>query len=81
MFKGINATKDLANELVTKAVHIKSCYAVINKAHSTRYQELQNLRSSKKGVAKDHSEMIKYYISTLHNKSSAIIMATIHCSY
>ena len=41
-FQGINYTKALAHVLGNKVMHIKICYVPKDKAHITRYQELQH---------------------------------------
>ena len=41
-FQGINATKALSHVFSKKGMHIKSCYVSKDKAHTKRYQELQN---------------------------------------
>ena len=58
-FQGINATKALAHVLGKKCMHIKSCYVAKDKAHTTRYQDLQNLKQARKGVLHDYSENIR----------------------
>ena len=40
-------------------MHIKSSYAAMDKDHITKYQELQNFKSARKGVIQDYSENIK----------------------
>ena len=49
-FQGINATKALAHVLGKKGVNIKSCYVAKDKYHTTRYQELQHNKQTRKGV-------------------------------
>ena len=34
-------------------MNIKSCYVAKDKAHRTRYQELQNYKQARKGVLRD----------------------------
>ena len=63
-----------------KGIYIKSCYVPKDKAHITRYQELQHFKNTRKGVLLDYSEKIKASISSLHNKSSAAIKSTIRRS-
>ena len=79
-FQGINATKALDHVLGKKGMHIKSCYVAKEKAHTTRYQELQNYKQDCKGVLHDYSEKIRAPIKILQNKSSAVIKSTIHWS-
>ena len=62
-------------------MHIKSYYVPEDKYHITRYQELQYLKQSWKGVLIKYPENMKPSISTLNNKSSAAIKSTIHRSY
>ena len=80
VFKGINDTKALTHVLGKKGMHIKSCYVSKYKAHTTRYQELQNYKQTRKGVLLDYSEKIRASITSLQNKSSAAIKSTIHRS-
>ena len=80
IFQGINATKALAHVLGKKGIHIKSCYVAKDKAHTTRYQELQNYKQARKGVLQYFSENIRASITSLHNKSYAAIESTIHRS-
>ena len=61
-------------------MHIKSFYVPMDKAHITRYQELQHLKQAGKGVILDYSEKIKSSIESLHNKSYDAIKSTIHNS-
>ena len=61
-------------------MYIKSCYVSMDKAHITRYQWLQNLKQSHKGVIHDYLEYIKSPILSLQNRSSAAIKSTIHHS-
>ena len=61
-------------------MHIKTSYVAKDKAHTTRYQELQNYKQARKGVLCDYSENIRTSINSLHNKSSAAIKSTIHRS-
>ena len=63
-----------------KGMHIKSCYVAKDKAHTTRYQELQHYKQTRKGVLLDYSENIRASITSLQNKSSAVIKSTIHWS-
>ena len=59
-------------------MHIKSCYVAKYKAHTKRYQELQNYKKARKGVLFGYSENIRASITSLQNKSSAAIESTIH---
>ena len=61
-------------------MHIISFYVANEKSHITRFQELQHYKQTRKGVILDYSENIKSYITSLQNKSSAVIESTIHCS-
>ena len=61
-------------------MHIKGCYVAKDKAHITRYQELQHYKQARKGVLLDYSENIIAPITSLQNKPSAAIKSTIHCS-
>ena len=61
-------------------MRIKSCYVAKDKAHTTRYQELQHYKQTWKGVLIDYSENIRASITSLQNKSSAAIESTIHRS-
>ena len=61
-------------------MHIKSCYVSKDKAHTTRYQELQHYKQTQKGALLDYSEKIRASITSLQNKSSATIESTIHRS-
>ena len=79
-FQGINANKALAHILVKKGIHFKSCYVAKDKAHTTKYQELQNYKQTQKGVLLDYSEKIRASITSLQNKSSSAIKSTIHRS-
>ena len=79
--QGINTNKAFVHLLGKKSMHIKSCYVPNDKAHITRYQELQNSKQTQKGVLLDYSENVKASISSLQNKSSSSIKSTIHCSY
>ena len=46
-------------------MHIKSCYASMDKAHIKRYKELQSFKATWKGDIQDYSENIKASISSL----------------
>ena len=59
-------------------MHIKSFYVSKDNAHTTRYQELQHYKQTRKGVLLDYSEKIRVSIISLQNKSSADIKSTIH---
>ena len=61
-------------------MHIKSCYVAKDKAHTTRYQDLQHYKHTQKGVLLDYSEKIRASITSLQNKSSASIKCAINCS-
>ena len=61
-------------------MHIKSFYAAMEEYHITRYQELQNFIFARKGVIQDYSENIKASMSSLQNKSRAVIESTSHRS-
>ena len=61
-------------------MHIKSCHVAEDKAHTTRYQDLQNLKQARKGVLHDYPEKIRASITSLQNKSSAAIESTIYWS-
>ena len=74
----MNATKALAHVLGKKCMHNKCCYYVKDKAHTTRYQELQNYKQDSKGVLHVYSENIRASITSLQNKSSAAIKSTIY---
>ena len=54
-FQVINTTKALAHVLGKKGMHIKSSYVVKDKAHTTRYQELQHYKQTQKDVLLDYS--------------------------
>ena len=54
-FQGINSTKALAHVFGKKGMHIKSFYVAKDKAHTTRYQKLQNYKQAHKGVLHDYS--------------------------
>ena len=54
-FQVINATKALAHVLGKKGMHIKSFHVAKDKAHTTRYQELQNYKQARKGVLLEYS--------------------------
>ena len=56
IFQGINATKALDHVLEKKGMHIKSCYAAMEKFYLTRHQELQHFKAARKGVIHDYSE-------------------------
>ena len=47
-FKGINATMVLSHIPQKKGMNVKKAY--IDKSHTTKYQELQHLKASQKGV-------------------------------
>ena len=66
--------------LVKNVMRIKSCYADTDKYHRTIYQELQHLKSARKGIIQDYSENIKASISILHHKSSTVLESSIHSS-
>ena len=61
-------------------MHIKSCYASMQKCHLTIYQELPHFKDARMGVIQDYSEKIKASISSLQKKSFADIKSTIHHS-
>ena len=48
--QGINSTKYLAQVLGKKGMHIKICFAYMEKSHITVYQELHNFKAAQKGV-------------------------------
>ena len=62
-------------------MHIKSCYVATEIDHLTRYQDIHNFKAPRKGVIQDYYEKIKASISSLQNKSSAVIEPNIHRSY
>ena len=62
-------------------MHIKSCFVAKDKARTTRYQELQNYKQTRKGALLDYSEKIRAPITSLQNKSSTAIEPNIHRSY
>ena len=64
-FQGINATKALAHVIRTKCMHIKRCTASIDKAHISRYKELQQIKAAKKGLLNDYSQKMISSISRL----------------
>ena len=49
-FQGIHSTK------ATKSMHIKRCTSSIDQAHISRYKELQQIKSAKKGQLNDYSQ-------------------------
>ena len=49
-------------------MHIKGCYAYMDKYNVTIYQYLNHFKQAQKDVIHDHSENIKASISSLHNK-------------
>ena len=55
-FQGINAKKALAHVIGTKILHIKRCTASIYQAYVSRYNELQQIKSAKKGLINDYSQ-------------------------
>ena len=79
-FQGISATQDFSEVLGKKGMHIKSFYVPKEKAHTTRYQEINHYKHTQKGVLIDYSENTKAPITILQNKSSAAIKLTIHRS-
>ena len=72
-YQEINSTKAVAHVLSIKGIHIKSCYVAKEKAHITRYQELQHCKQTRKGVIIDYSVMTKKSITSIQNKSSDAI--------
>ena len=76
----INATKALAHVFGKKGIHIKSYYVDKYKAHTNRYQELQNYKQTWVCVILDYSEKIRAFITSLQNNSSTAIKSTIHWS-
>ena len=79
-FQGINATKALAHVNVTKCMHIKRCIALIDQAHISRYKELQQIKSAKKGLLNDYSQKMISSISRLQDKSSKVVEYNIQCN-
>ena len=61
-------------------MHIKSCCVAKDKAHTTRYQDLQSYKQSRKGVLLDYSEKIRASITSLQNKLSFTVKSTIYMS-
>ena len=61
-------------------MHIKSCYVATEIDHLTRYQDIHNFKAPRKGVIQDYYEKIKASISSLQNKSYAVIESTINRS-
>ena len=47
-FQGIHSTKSLAHVLGKKGMCIKICYVAKEKAHTTRYQDLHNLKQARR---------------------------------
>ena len=54
-FRGINATKALTYVIGTKRIHIKRWTASIGKYYILIYKELQQIKTSKKGLLNDYS--------------------------
>ena len=52
----------------------------MDKYHITRYQEIRHFKQARKGVINDDFEKIEVSISSLQNKSSAVIKSTTHCN-
>ena len=67
-FQGINATKFLAHVIGTKCIHIKRCTASIYQDYLSRYKELQEIKSAKKGLINDYSQKMISSISRLQDK-------------
>ena len=61
-------------------MHIKICYADMDKSHLTRYQDLHNFKYARKGVIQDYPENIKVFISSLQNKSNGSLIFGINGS-
>ena len=76
-FQRINATKSLAHVIGTKFMHIKRCTASIYQSHISRYKELQQIKSAKKGLLNDYSQKMISSISGLQEKSSEVVESNI----
>ena len=76
-FQGLNATKALAHVIGIKSMHIKRCTASIDKAHLSRYKELQQIKVAKKGLLNDYSHKMISSISRLQDKSSEVVESNI----
>ena len=48
-----------------KGINIKSCYVPMEKAHITKYRELEYFKNSQKGVLLYYSETMKASVSSL----------------
>ena len=72
-FQGINATKALARVIGTKIMHINRCTASIDQANISRYKELQNIKSAKKGLLNDYPQKMISSISRLQDKSPEVV--------
>ena len=68
IFQGIKSNKALDNVLKNNYMHIKSCFASIDNAHLTIFQQLHNFKDSRKGVIKSYSKIstlpYPFYITT-----------------
>ena len=71
-FQGINATKCLSHVIGTKCMHIKRFTASTDQAYLSRYKELQQIKSSKKGIINDYSQKMISSISRSQDNSSEI---------
>ena len=72
-FKGINATKSLARVIETKCIHIKRYTASIDQVYLSRYKQLQQIKTSNKGLLNDYSQKMISSVSRLQDKSSEVV--------
>ena len=54
-------------------MHINSCFVEIDKDYLTRHQQLQHLKTAKKGIINDYLERMNYSIAHLQNKPYTVI--------
>ena len=69
-FQGINATKSLDHVTGTKCMHINICTASTYQYYLSRYKELYQIKSSRKGLLNDYSQKMISSISLLQDNSS-----------
>ena len=76
-FQGINVTTYLAHVIGTTSMHIKRCTASIDQHYLSKYKELQQIKSAKKGLLNDYSQKTISSISRLQDKSSEVVESNI----
>ena len=81
IFQGINTTKGISHVIITRGLHINSCFSDIDQSHLSIYKNIQLIKSSKRIIINDYLQKSISSVSRLQDKSSEVVDSNIQINY